>query len=510
MKFVSAEGMQAGEEAAILHHPELGFAMMNCAGKGLAEAIVSLLHRLDPPHPMVRFLAGPGNNGGDAFAAAVMLEAMDIYCDVWLTCPPQALKGSALEAFRTMEAFDCDFRVVDENEWTMADRQAPTPAILVDALLGTGARGEPRGNVRRAVEYLIAQSGKCLVVSADLPTGMDANTGQMAERAVRADYTVTMGYPKQGMLFPEAQEALGSLRSVEIGLPAEFADAIPDAQPGLQWISEADVRRVFPRRQRASHKGTYGRALLMGGAEQYPGAIVLAAEGAIRSGAGIVRVATSVSAAAGVLARIPEAIVGSDLSADFPLAGFDSILLGSGLGRDPEARRLVARLLRETPCPLVLDADAIAVLAGKSEAIRPCPQPVVLTPHPGELALLLGTDVDAIQRDRLAAAREAAARTGAIVVLKGQGTIVAQAGKAAWINLNGNPGMACGGCGDVLAGLLAGLLAQKIAPLDAACAAAWLHGSAGDLAALDFTRGAMKAGDVAEALSAAFAQVAMF
>jgi ADP-dependent NAD(P)H-hydrate dehydratase / NAD(P)H-hydrate epimerase len=184
----------------------------------------------------------------------------------------------------------------------------------------------------------------------------------------------------------------------------------------------------------------------------------------------------------------------------------DSILAGPGLGRDPEARRLVARLLHEATCPVILDADAIAVLEGHPEAIRQCPSPVVLTPHPGELARLLGTSAAAIQQDRLAAAREAADRTGAIVVLKGSGTLVAKTGRPVWINLNGNPGMACGGSGDVLGGLLAGLLAQRIDPFQAACAAAWLHGAAGDVAALRKTRSAMNATDIANALPDAFRQ----
>jgi NAD(P)H-hydrate epimerase len=311
------------------------------------------------------------------------------------------------------------------------------------------------------------------------------------------------------MAAPAALEALGTLLAVPIGLPAKFADAIPDAGPGLQWISDADVRMLLPRRARSSHKGSYGQALLMGGSGQYPGAIVLAAEGAVRSGAGLVRVATVEAAAAAAVGRVPEAIVRADLAADFPLEGMDAILIGPGLGRDPEARRMVARLLHETKCPLVLDADAIAVLEGKPEAVRQCPQPVVLTPHPGELARLLGRDVAQIQKDRPAAVREAADRTGAVVVLKGAGTLVTRPDQPIWINLNGNPGMACGGSGDVLAGLLAGLLAQKADPLAAACAAVWLHGTAGDIAALRKTQAAMTAGDIAAALPDAFRQASL-
>lgn len=508
MKFVSAEGMRKGEGRAILRNPSLDRAMMDRAGKGLAHAIRSIARHLDPPDPVIRLLAGPGNNGGDIFAAALFLEDMGLMPEVWLVCPAEQIKGSAKYFFEQMvdEEIPCH-EVVEDRDWDLSDAEVLPPPILVDGLLGTGTKGVPRGAIRRAVDYLRARRGESLIVSADIPTGMDATTGEMAAHSVQADFTVTMEFPKVGMASPAALESLGSLWRVPVGLPASFGEVIPDARPGLQWISEADVRSVVPRRPRDSHKGNCGTALLMGGA-QYPGAIVLAAEGAIRSGAGLVRVAASAPAAAAVLARVPEAIAGADLSADFPLDGLEAILLGPGLGRDPEARRLVARLLHEAPCPLVLDADAIAVLAGKPEAIRACSRPVVLTPHPGELAMLLGVEVPVIQQDRLAAVREAAERTGAIVVLKGAGTLVAKVGSPAWINLNGNPGMACGGSGDVLAGLLAGLLAQGIDPLGAAVAAVWLHGASGDVAALRKGQIAMKAGDLAEALPAAFNQVA--
>ena len=505
MKFVAAKEMREGEGRAILRTPALDHSMMDRAGKGLAQAIAFIAKQADRSYSVVRLLAGPGNNGGDVFVAALYLQDMDMLPEVWLACPVEKLKGTAKVFFDQMVDEEIPYHeVVSEKDWDLSDAEVSPPGILVDGLLGTGAKGAPAGAIRRAISYLRAKSGECLVVSADIPSGMDADTGAVSEWVVPADVTVTMGFPKAGMAAPAALESLGSLWLAETGLPAKFADAIPDARPDLHWISEADVRRILPRRARAAHKGTYGTALLLGGSKAYPGAIVLATEGALRSGAGLVRVATVEAAAAAIVARAPEAIVGADLSADFPLEGMAAILLGPGLGRDPEARRLVARLLRETPCPLVLDADALAVLAGKPEAIRPCAQPVLLTPHPGELALLLGTDAAGIQRDRLAAAREAAERTGAIVVLKGAGTLVAKAGQAAWINLNGNPGMACGGSGDVLAGLLAGLLAQNIDPFEAACAAVWLHGTAGDLAALRKTQAAMKAGDLVRALPAAF------
>jgi len=505
MKFVTPDAMREAEGRAILQNPSLSNRMMDYAGKGLADAIASLARRADLFDPSVLLLAGPGNNGGDAFAAAVCLLEMDLMPEVWLTCAPEKLRGSAKTFFEEMDALEIPWEDMSADKaWNEISLKNLPPPILVDALLGTGAKGELRGSIRRACDYLRLHRKRCLIVSADIPTGMDGETGVVVDGAVQADVTVTMGFPKVGMATPAALESLGSLWRVEIGLPDEAAESIPDARSDLQWISGKEAHQALPDRRRLTHKGVYGRALVMGGSWQYPGAIVLAAEGAARSGVGIVRVATVERALPALVSRVPEAIAAADLDADFPLDGMKAILLGPGLGRTPEARRLVARLLHETPCPLVLDADGIAVLEGKAEAIQACEQPVILTPHPGELSLLLGIPIADIQADRLAAVREAAKRTGAIVVLKGAGTLVAKEGRSTFLNLNGNPGMACGGSGDVLAGLLVGLLAQGIESIAAAQAAVWIHGAAGDVAALRKTQPAMKAGDIADELPAAF------
>ena len=510
MKFVASESIRKAETKAIAQNSLLALGMMERAGRGLARAIHEIAAQMGRPASAVRLLAGPGSNGGDAFVAAMVLRDLGLAPEVWLTCPKEKLRGTAKIYFEAMAKEPIPWReVVGERIWLKEAETTLSPPIMVDALLGTGARGEPMGDVRRAVEYLKRKRPYSLIVAADLPTGMDADTGAAAKCAVQADFTVTMCVPKAGMTVPAAMDAMGSLRLISIGIPPEFVEEMPDARPGLQLISVADVRRSLPPRPRDSHKGTYGSALLLGGSARYPGAIVLAAEGAVRSGAGLVRVATVESAAASLVARVPEAIAEVRLGPDAELKGADSILVGPGLGRDPEARRLVAKLLHETPCPLVIDADAIAVLEGKPEAVRACAQPVILTPHPGELALLLGTDAASIQKDRMAAVREAAERTGAIMVLKGAGTLVAQTENPVWINLNGNPGMACGGSGDVLGGLLAGLLAQKIPPFEAACAAVWLHGTAGDLAALRMTQAALRAGDIVLALPDAFRRVSV-
>lgn len=510
MKFIASETLRKTEARAIAKDNSLAIGMMERAGRGLARAIHEIAVQMDRPTVPVRFLAGPGNNGGDAFAAAIALRDLGQPAEVWLTSPREKLRGTAKLFFDELNKLDLPWReVIGERAWQRQNETTLAPPILVDALLGTGARGEPLGDVRRAVEYINSKRLFSIVVAADVPTGLDADTGVPAECVVRADFTVTMCLPKIGMAAPAAREYLGSLALVPIGIPREYVDDMADASPDLQMATVMDVRRLLPPRPRDAHKGTYGTALLLGGSARYPGAIVLAAEGAVRSGTGLVRVATVESATAALVARVPEAIADVRLAAEPDLVGADAVLAGPGLGRGPDVAALVDYLLRKTPAPLLLDADAINALAGRPEAVRACKQPVVMTPHPGELARLLGTDVATIQGDRLAAAREAAERTGAIVVLKGAGTLIAQTGHPTWINLTGNPGMACGGVGDVLAGLLAGLLAQGLPPFDAACAAVWLHGNAGDYAALRRTQSAMRASDVAAALPDAFRYVSL-
>jgi NAD(P)H-hydrate epimerase len=279
---------------------------------------------------------------------------------------------------------------------------------------------------------------------------------------------------------------------------------------------------LFPRRRRASHKGNYGHVLIVGGAQGYSGAVAMAARAATRSGVGLVTVMVPEGIAQVVAAACPEAMVhGADetetgsLSSDGwrpwreRLTEFNALLAGPGMTRNEETRRLVRQVLHDGEMDLVMDADAISVFEGKPQWFMNVGSSLVLTPHPGELGALTVQDVEEIQADRCGAARRAAAATRATVVLKGAGTVVAQEEGPAHINLTGNPGMATGGTGDVLAGLLVGLLAQGLQPLDAARAAVYLHGKAGDLAAWRRSQAGVVAGDVIDEIPYAFRDVTL-
>lgn len=462
--------------------------LMDRAGHAVADHICWLLRAADISHPFVRFLAGPGNNGGDAIVAAKYLQKRGYRTDLWAFGRQGAKEGPDIHL------------VSSEKDWAPG---AFIPDVIVDGLLGTGTKGEPRGLIRKAVEWIRDLSGRTLIVAIDIPTGLDADTGAAGDTAVCADLTVTLGAPKTGLLRPEALARIGSLEVADIGIPEEYFQAL-EKPAGPELICANDLRALFPRRRADAHKGLFGHALLIGGSPGFSGAISMAARAALKSGAGLVSAAVQAGIISGVAPSCPEAMVHAMDRSGSLLAKCSSVLIGPGMGNNPENARLVERLLQTAVVPLVLDADAINALSGQPELIAKAKGPAVITPHPGELAGLLQTTANVIQADRCKACLAAAKRTRAITILKGAGTVIADPAGDLFINLNGNPGMATGGSGDVLAGLLAGLLAQGIGPLDAAKAAVWIHGKAGDAAALRQTQTALTAGNIINHLPAAF------
>ena len=512
MKFISSAALRDHEARLVADAPDpaaFELALVRRAGRHLALCLAALLREMRlPPSAGILFFAGKGNNGADALAAACFLHDSAHRVAVRTTAPFPAddetsPSATLLRAVRD-RGIPC-FSLPEPGSWAgVSPLDCADCAIWVDALLGTGSSGVPRDAVAAAIRLINARPAAVPAVAVDIPSGLDPETGVPSACTVRADLTLCMAAPKACLAAPSSRDAAGT---VEVApLPELRTDTLP-ALPGLpDLIAAQDLAPLFPPRLRNTHKGTYGRALLVGGCPLYPGALVLAVEAALRSGVGLVRASASPAAVAAVLARCPEAIARDDLYGIPPLDGQSAILCGPGLGRDAEARRIVATLLHETPAPLVLDADALTLLGGKTDALRACPAPLLLTPHAAEAASLLRCPIDDILRDRPAAAAELARRADATVILKGDATLVASPDPAVplSVNLDGNPGMATGGSGDILAGLLVGLLAQGLPPDAAARAAVWLHGAAGDIASRrsgPFLRPA----DIAAALPAALA-----
>jgi NAD(P)H-hydrate epimerase len=410
--------------------------------------------------------------------------------------------------------------VPDEAAWRAVAHRVEQAGLVVDAVLGTGLRAAPTGLAALAIAALRARhdAGRP-VVAVDLPSGISADTGGLDWPAARATLTVTFGALKRGHVLPPACAEIGELVVADIGIPAASLAA---AGPTLFLLEDGDVLEAFPRRGRGAHKGDFGHVLVVAGSLGKTGAAVLAAIGALRSGAGLVTVATPtpclplVAAARPELMTEPLAVTGSGgldpegLKHLMALAvERDAVVLGPGLGQDAATRELVQAFVRACPVPLVVDADGLNALAplgtGPDAQLRP-EAATILTPHPGEMARLVGRSTADVQRDRPGAATGLARRTGAIVVLKGERTLIAEPNGRAAVVPWGNPGMATGGTGDVLAGVVGSLLARHGALL-AATAAAGVHGRAGDIAAERWGEEGMTAADVADALPEAIERI---
>jgi NAD(P)H-hydrate epimerase len=493
VKLVSSTEMRELDRRTIEECGIPGETLMLTAGEGLADAIRRLADNHQLADSPVLFVAGCGNNGGDAFVAARCLYEDEWPVECWLAGSEKKLQGDALTHFRLMKKAGVPFQPFDSSElWTHAAECGTDAEIIVDGLLGTGASGEPRGVIADAVQFIDAHADRALIVSIDVPSAM----------AVRADLTVTMGLPKTTVVQPENIDFVGNLEVVDIGIPAEYI-AETTGEPDLELIHPSDLSPLFPRRPRDTHKGAFGHALCIGGTKGFSGAVTMAARSAARSGAGLVSAFVPEAIHSLVAPAVPEIMVHSSM----PEGKWTAIMAGPGMGRTATTREQVLQLLETSDVPLVLDADAVTVLADHTNAIAAAQCPVILTPHPGEFAALFGLKVEDVQEDRIGMAKMASAKLNAVVVLKGAGTIVAAPDHTVALNLTGNPGMASGGSGDVLSGILAGLAAQGIPPFEAACATVWLHGRAGDLAAAEKAQACITAPDLIDKLPEAFRDI---
>jgi hydroxyethylthiazole kinase-like uncharacterized protein yjeF len=460
-----------------------GYTLMTRAG----EAALTALRGQWPLARRMLVLCGPGNNGGDGYVVARFARAAGL--DVTVAAPAGLpVAGDAARAA-------ADWRAAGGAvlPWTAVLLERAD--LVVDALLGTGlarAVGAPLAEVVGAVNA----AGRP-VVALDVPSGLDSDTGQVRGVAVAAALTVTFVGLKPGFFLGAGPEHVGRLICDDLDVaPAAFAGA----EPALRRIPEGDLRALLPRRARTAHKGVNGRVLVVGGGPGMPGAVRLAGEAALRSGAGLVTIATWPAHAAALAAGRPELIC---LPAETPediapaLAAADVVAVGPGLGRTAWAERLLGAVFAAGK-PLVVDADALnALAASPAQCTHWC-----LTPHPGEAARLLGLDPAAVQADRLAAVRALAARYGGVAVLKGAGTLVAVGEGPPWVCERGNPGMAAAGMGDVLTGVIAAIAAQQADPLTALGAAAavavLVHAQAGDLAARGGERGILASDLIAQ------------
>jgi len=522
VKVVTSAQMQAIDRRAIDEFGIPGEALMENAGRAVFGAVRGYLGGF--ARRSIAILCGRGNNGGDGMVVARLAQEHGARVHVFLAARRQDMRGDA--GLNLEKARQSGIRVTEITE-DFGDavpdslrRACEQADIIVDALLGTGAKGAAQGVIASLVNVInrTKSSRGIPVISVDIPSGVDADTGAVPGPAVQADCTVTMGLPKLGLvLFPAAAHA-GRLRVADIGIPPHI---IEQAEFAAELIEEAHVASLFKPRRPDAHKGDFGRVFIVAGSVGMTGAAALCAEAALRSGAGLVTLGVPAS-----LNDILEVKLTEVITAPLPetaertlsqaaldpimerLRVSDALALGPGLSQHPETAALVAELVQRVQIPTVIDADGLNNLARNPEALNTaCPK--VITPHPGEMARLLGTDTRQVQSagGRIGAATQAAEKFNCVVVLKGARTVIAAPGEAPCINPTGNPGMAGGGTGDVLTGMIAGFLGQGMSPLDAATAAVYLHGLSGDLAAERTTQTALAAGDLLRFLPDALRRV---
>ncbi|MEI6808124.1 MAG: NAD(P)H-hydrate dehydratase [bacterium] len=509
MKIVSSEQIRIMDRHAIGDCGMSGEVLMDRAGRAVADNVLELSRLAGFVRPSILGIAGKGNNAGDVFAAARILAGLGVHIEVWLAGDAGKIDGDARTHMTGMLAAGVTVRQMPaEQDWHNPGIFERHWEIVIDGLLGTGLRGAVQDTMAGAIALVNRLSRRSLIVAVDVPSGLDADTGVPRNDAVFADLTVTMAFPKQGLLTQAGIEHTGSLVVADIGFPSDIANNITSS---LELIEEGEIRSLFKRRSRHAHKGVFGHILVIGGSAGFGGAAAMAARAALRTGAGLVSVFTPRSVAGVVAASVQEAMVHGTketsegtLSADFwPLNGrdlsmFDAVLVGPGMGIHDECRKVVMEILSRCKVPLVLDADALNVQKKFDKFISAATCSVTITPHPGELARFMAESTDSIQTNRVKAAFDAVDETNATVVLKGAGTIVAARAKTPFINMTGNPGMATGGSGDVLSGVLVSLLGQGFSPFDASKAAVYIHGRAGDRAAWRSSQAGIVAGDLIE------------
>lgn len=491
MRVVSADESRALDVRTIAAGTP-GLVLMKRAANAVVREITGVLARRPGRAARVVVLAGPGNNGGDGFEVARLLMAGRLAGNVeaLLLGNPQHLTTDARKTYSRLEQAGGAIREVNDAR-ELEPLSAAT--LVVDALFGTGLKRRvvPDGLAARGIG--LASSGRAFVVSVDLPSGLSADESEAWAPSVRADLTVTFGWPKPCHVERGPAARCGRIAVADLGFVQPSEPAMREA------VAVHDVAALFPRRAAESHKGSYGRLLVVGGSRGMAGAPALVCRAAHRAGAGLVTAAVPDDVRAILHTLTPETTsVGGD--ADF--ARYSALAVGPGWGESATAREALARTAA-APVPAVFDADALN-LAGSAAYFASRSAPTVLTPHPGEAGRLLGISAEDVNADREAAAARIAGAANAVVVLKGFRPIVADPSGRAVPVLAGNPALASGGTGDVLTGVVGALLARGLGAFDAACAAAWLHGTAGDLVREAVGEESATASDVVEALPGAF------
>lgn len=503
MKILTSEQMAAIDRRAIEQYGIPSIVLMENAAIAVAETILEN----DPSARSALIVCGTGNNGGDGFAIARHLQQRELIVSLVLAGSPEKLSGDARTNYDICTRIGLVARTIDsEDEIEEVVELARSADVVVDALFGTGLSRPVEGYRAALIEALNALDVP--IVAVDLPSGLSGSSAEIEGASIQAGLTVTLAQPKIPHIFAPASDRCGTIVVADISIPDA---AVEDQGCQLDLIMPVEAIAPFGLRRPDTHKGTFGHVVLIAGSPGRTGAAIMAARSAVRGGAGLISVFTDRTSAA-----IVDSVSIESMSKSFEMnrssvdsileliAGKDAVLLGPGLADNDESYELIRALVSKIDRPLVIDASGLNAFTDRLEDLK-AESARVITPHPGELGRLMGSSAGDVNADRVESAREAASRSGAVVVLKGHQTLVASPDGRVSVNPTGNPGMASGGMGDVLAGLLVAVMARCDDPFEAARSAVFLHGLAGDLLRDETSDTGLRAMDVAEILPRAVA-----
>jgi len=507
MYLVTAQQMKEMDRLTIESFGIPGIVLMESAGRGTVDALFR--HFPDVRHMKVGIAAGRGNNGGDGFVIARYLASNHIELAVYLLSERERVRGDAAANLKLLDQMGVPVHEVpDMTAFEFHRGQMRDCDLWVDAMLGTGLKSDVRGLFKEIIEFLNTLQKP--IVAVDIPSGLDSDTGKPRGCCIKATLTVTFGLPKIGHIMLPGTEFVSTLEVVDIGIPPAIVDEVG---PKQHLLTREVIKPCFRSRALQSHKGSTGHLLVIGGSPGKTGAAVMTSRAAMRMGAGLVTLGIPKSLNMAMESQLTEVMtvpLPENANQTLGLSAYEKIMgllegkkglaIGPGMGTANPTQDLVRRLIQTSPVPVVIDADGLNALVGGLEYLKDLKVPVVMTPHPGEMARLVGTTPSQVQQERIRKARNFATTHKVYLVLKGARTVVAHPDGTASINPTGNPGMASGGMGDVLTGMIAGLIVQGLSVSEAANAGVYLHGCAADFLAQSMGPVGFLASDVIEIL----------
>lgn len=499
------------QETITAGYPEI--LLMEAAAYGTARFALTIIEdKLDykgKNEIKITVLVGKGNNGGDGLAAARILKNWGYQVEIILSTSAENLEGINRKNFDLAvlnKVKNYNYDNLSESEFL---RSIKNSDLIIDALLGTGIEGNLRGNIKKIIALLDRKlNKKSLILAVDIPSGINGNSGKIAGKALKANYTVTMAAYKRGLLLYPGRDYSGEIKVIKIGIQPETIKKNGD---GLKVFNQSEAFRLLPKRKSEGHKGSFGKIAILAGSRGMTGAPILSSKAALRSGTGLVYLLTGSELESQTSSQLKE-LVGIPLASENGAVSKESfkqimqfskkvdlLAAGPGLSRTSSVKNVIENILKNLKTPLLLDADALNSI-NKLELLKKYKGDLILTPHPGEMSHLTGLSIEEINNNRIEVARNFAKKYKVNLILKGAATITAAPDGRAYINTSGCNGMATAGSGDVLTGIISALWAQKMSSFEAAALAVYIHGRAGQYAAVEKSDFALIAEDIIENL----------